>query len=228
LGVARRKSLSKNVVRDGARTTGFTETLNLVDESLLKSKHSPGSARIQSGLHAMFEKARLEGFEAGKESGFELGSAEGRMQGKEEFERAHCEALDQFRMALEDFVSRAETAINDWYVKTEDTLTTLAIEIARRAMCQELEASRDSVLEIARNALAVVRHGTDVRVRVNPMDAAALNARKEQILTHVSGIRNLEVVADLNVPSGCEIETDGGVVDARIESYLARLAKEAA
>ena len=220
--------MSKNVVRDCVRDTGFTETLNKVDESLLKSKQSPGSARIQSGLQAMYEKSRQEGFAAGKEDGLELGLAEGHLIGKREFEDAHSAALDEFRAALETFVERAESAVAAWYADTEEALTNLAIEIARRAISKELDVTRECVLDITRAALLEVRHGTDVRVRVNPFDAGILNARKDQILSAVSGIRNLEVVADLNVLSGCEIETDGGVVDARIESYLARIAKEAA
>lgn len=88
--------------------------------------------------------------------------------------------------------------------------------------------SRESIVEITKQALQEVRHGTEVRVRVSPIDSSVLESRKAEILEAVSNIRQLIIVPDLKIVSGCEVDTDGGVIDARVESYLARLEEEAA
>ena len=47
-------------------------------------------------------------------------------------------------------------------------------------------------------------------------------------LIHTTGVRGLEVVPDFRILAGCEVESAGGVVDARVESFLDRLEEEAA
>ena len=147
---------------------------------------------------------------------------------KQEFEEAHGLELQSFRDALTQFVARVENAIDDWYLRSEDRLSDLAIKIAREAICEELKLSRDSVVSITRQALQEVRHGTELRIKVNPLDVSILESRRTELLTALSGIRKLEVAPDLKMTAGCEIETDGGLVDASVDTYLLRLELEAA
>lgn len=215
------------VLRGATGVIAFSDTLGILDPAL-KPAHRSSSERMRSGLNAMFEKAKAEGFAAGRLEGFQAGHEDGLAQGLREFEQAHQTEIENFRKALVDFVATITPSLDAWYEKAEERLSTLAVEIARRALCQELSVSRDSIIEITRQALQEVRHGTEVRVRVNPIDCSVLEARKTEILESVSSIRELVIVPDLKVVSGCEIETDGGVIDATPESYLARLEEEAA
>ena len=176
----------------------------------------------------MYSKAKNDGYQAGFEEGLKFGLEEGTQRGQAEFEAAHRSEIQKFHFALESFVDRANTSIEDWYEKTELQLTTLAIEIAKRALCDHLELDRQSVLAITKEALQEVRHGSEVRVRVNPFDVGILESHKDEILSTMSNIRNLQFDADSRILGGCEIETDGGVVDARIMTFLSRLAQEAA
>jgi len=202
------------------RVSEFKDSIGTVSATLEHTQRVGAAPKMQAGIKAAYDQA--------VEDGFKLGHAEGFREGAREFEARHHEALQEFRAALTDFVDRAQTGVDEWYVKAEASLTTLAVEIARRALCSELQGSRESVLLIAQQALAEVRHGTEVRVRVNPLDVSILESRRQEILSAVSGVRNLEIVPDLAVASGCEIDTDGGIVDATIETYLTRLEKEAA
>ena len=45
-------------------------------------------------------------------------------------------------------------------------------------------------------------------------------------MTIASSLRNVEFVADPTVTAGCVIETDGGVVDATVDTKLATLDEE--
>jgi flagellar assembly protein FliH len=77
-------------------------------------------------------------------------------------------------------------------------------------------------------AVAAVRHALlrsasaeTVRIRVHAADLESVKAHREELLTLVDGIRQLEIVADRRVgPGGCVVETLGGVVDARVETQL--------
>lgn len=220
--------MSKNIVFGGQGTSGFTGMLSTVGDSVIAAQRKTGSAKLQAGMQALYEKAKADGYEAGIIEGREQGRQEGLQKAQQEFQEAHRSEIQKFHLALEAFVDRARSSVDAWYSDAEESLTTLAIEIARRALCQELEQSRDSVLAITKQALEEIRHGTDVRIRVNPVDASILESHREEILASACDVRGLEVVPDLHIASGCEIETDAGVIDARIQSYLARIALEAA
>lgn len=220
--------MSKPVVGQIANTFEFGSALETVSDSVVAAQRRGGNAKLKAGLDAMFERARSEGFSAGLVEGRFEGKQEGVRNAEREFHEAHRSEIERFHLALEAFVERANESVEAWYLEAEQTLTALAIEIARRALCSELETSRESILAITHEALEEVRHGTSVRIRVNPVDASILESHREEILAKVSGIRGLEVVPDLHIAGGCEIETDGGVIDARVHSYLARLAQEAA
>lgn len=215
------------VLRNADEAVPFRDTLSSIDPAL-KPAHRSSSERMQSGLNLMFEKAKAEGFAAGRLEGFQVGHEDGVAKGLADFEEAHQQAIHEFRQSLEDFVAGITPSLDAWYQRAEERLSTLAVEIARRALCQELSLSRESIVEITKQALQEVRHGTEVRVRVSPIDSSVLESRKAEILEAVSNIRQLIIVPDLKIVSGCEVDTDGGVIDARVESYLARLEEEAA
>ncbi|MCW5936218.1 MAG: hypothetical protein KIT11_02790 [Fimbriimonadaceae bacterium] len=194
----------------------------------VEASRKSGSSRLMSGLAIMREQAEKEGFQIGKELGYQEGLEVGAGQGKEEFEQTHRQLLDDFKTGLEELVRQIERSLEEYYLRAEERLATLAIQIANRAICQELSLSRDAILKITQEAIAEVRHGEEVVVRVNPLDVGLLHAHRDDILKAVSSVRKVEVVGDSSIRSGCEVVSKGGVVDARIDTYLARLEQEAA
>ena len=219
--------MSKSILGSATPVSSLTDVLKTV-VGPLPSQTKGGSSRIQSGLQAMFDKAKAEGYEAGRAEGHADGLAIGTAKGWNEVHEAEAASLAEFQQALQGFVEKSSSAIDEWYRNSEESLTSLAIEIARRAIEKELEISRDSVLEITKSALSEVRHGTSVRIKVNPVDCAILESKRNEVISAASGIRDLEVVMDGSIQAGCVIETDGGVIDARIESFLHRISQEAA
>jgi flagellar biosynthesis/type III secretory pathway protein FliH len=138
------------------------------------------------------------------------------------------EAIDEFRGALTGFVARAQSAVDAWRADAEKRVASVVMEVVRRAICEELALSRESIVKIVSQAMDEVVHGGDVVVRVNPLDAGILLGKREEILAACSNIRGLEVVTDLAIESGCRIETTGGVIDAEIATYLERIEEAAA
>ncbi|MBS1714733.1 MAG: hypothetical protein JST30_10405 [Armatimonadetes bacterium] len=224
--------MSRRVVFGGSGASGFTETLSTIEDDVLVSGRRSGSARLQANAQAIFDKARESGLAEGREAGRQLGFEEGYVEGTEragaDFEREHSARLLEFSEALEGVVEHVRKAVEGWYAAAESSLQTLAVEIARRAIAQELGQSRESVLDITRQALAEIRHGTSVRIRLNPVDCSILESRRMDVLGAAANVDGLEVVADPSVLAGCVIETTGGTIDATVEGYLDRVEREAA
>jgi flagellar biosynthesis/type III secretory pathway protein FliH len=216
--------LSKALVGAATQVGGFLETLSTVDPATVQKVKKRGSDRLKAGIQAVLEKARQEGLELGRAEGHAEGYAVGQAEGRTAFEASHAEELASLRRALEEFVA----GLDAWYAEAEESLADLALQIAREALADELQTSRDSVLAIAKRAVAEVRHGSSVRLRANPLDCPTLEANRDDVIQAAKGVRKLEVVPDFRILAGCEVESDGGVVDARVESFLDRLEDEAA
>ncbi len=220
--------MSKYVEGSGKETKSFREAIQPLTESQRESLKRAQSSRLHIGLKAITEEAYKKGLDEGFDVGYQDGLAKGEAIGLARFEAAHSEAFQEFRDALEAFVSRIEVAIDDWYMRAEDEVAALTVQIAERAICRELEQSRESVYEIVKEALECLRVGAEVRVRLNPLDVSVLYGRREQLIAEVANVRSIEIVPDLKIESGCEIETTGGVIDGRISTFLNRLQERAA
>lgn len=216
--------MSKAIVGDGAKVGAFLETLAALDPAAIQQRKKRGSDRLKAGIQAVLEKARQEGLELGRADGHAEGYAVGQADGLAAFEAARAEEVASLRRSLEEFVA----GLDAWYAEAEESLADLALQIAREALADELQASRESVLAIAKRAVAEVRQGTSVRLRANPLDCPTLEAHREDVIQAATGVRGLEVVPDFRILAGCEVESAGGVVDARVESFLDRLEEEAA
>jgi flagellar assembly protein FliH len=193
------------------------------------------AADQRDALSKAREDARAEGFELGRiqgyKEGFSIGSRDGRADGvaqikaeEEAMMSAKRDSILEFVDGMEAFTARADEAIKRWTEAAEERLAGLAIEIASRALNSELTQSRESITAIVRDALREAEHATKVRVRVNPKDVATLESHQQEIIEAVSHIQTLEIAADPSIEGGCCVESESGLVDARIESYLARLA----
>lgn len=165
------------------------------------------------------ELAYREGFDQGYREGF----AQGEKDAQQSMEDRMLGEISLFRAELESVVRNIQKAADEWCKKAEESLGALSLVIAERILCTELGHSREQVAAIARDVVQSVMEGTSVRVRVNPFDSGIVEARRNEILSACSGIQHLEIVADPNIPAGCVVESDSGMIDARIDSMLVRL-----
>lgn len=209
------------IVRMESSGPTFAETLpgaKAVRDALLRrpsASLNPADARR--------EAARKEGFEIGRQEGYDAGRAEAMVMSKNDFDQVNLEKSKKFSAGLQAALDTFDEEVKAWYANAEESLADLAIEIARRAIGKELEATRESVVAIAHEALSEVTEGTKVRLRINPLDASEVEARKKDLMTAFSNVRNIEVVEDRSIEFGCRLETDAGLIDARVEDFLARI-----
>jgi type III secretion protein L len=148
--------------------------------------------RIVSGAQAAYEAERQKGFEKGVQ--------EGSIQISEHMMDTiakSVQSLGSFEQQIIDLVMKALTRI-----------------------LGEME-DKDRVTRVVRQSLNLVRNQKRVTLKVNPLDARYLEGAISDIIKDYPGIGYIDVVADARVPAGsCMLESDIGVVDARLDIQL--------
>ena len=223
---------SRNILRTEQAFGSFLDRLQTAHEVADESPTAQwGKREIQRKFNQAYEEGQLVGYSAGdargEAKGLEVGLATGASQAARGYDEAHREQFEATAAALENLVSTAKTEIDQWFEEAEKRHAILAVEIARRALVQELAMHEDAILDIARNVIAEATDSTHIRLRVNPSRVGHLEGRRHELIEALSHIRDIEIVSDSSIHAGCILESDSGVIDARIEHYLHRLALEA-
>lgn len=216
------------IVRDTV-TGAFTDSLQAaghVRAALLRAKAKSPTARDQRR-----EAGRKEGHDIGRQEGFDAGYEAGKQQAfaqaKKELDQTNAAQIQRMAQSIETMLNQFEQQRQQFFVEAEEALAGLATEIARRAIARELEHSRESLVELAHQVLEETTDATRVKLRVNPLDASTLEARRSEVLGAFSNIEHFEIVEDRTIAFGCKLETDLGMIDGRVKDYLARIVQEA-
>jgi type III secretion protein L len=106
----------------------------------------------------------------------------------------------------------------------EAELVRLALAVAGKVVAGEVALSHEAVTRIAAEALEAARDRREVLLRVHPADAGALRAQEPRLAGLLARARAVEIREDPCVGrGGVVVETEAGVVDARIETRLEAL-----
>lgn len=198
------------------------------DEIVAAAKSDAQKAGFEEGKTAGYRQGLEEGFSQGHQEGRESGLAE--IRAEMEAERAaHLEALkseaEAFSAKIKVFVEASYEELRKFREAATASHADFAIEVARRAIQSEMKQSPEIVLAIAQSALKELHQGTEFRVLVSPADLDFLDSNRQTILENLTHVRGLEIVPDRTIQGGCMIESESGTIDARIESYLRRIAE---
>ena len=205
---------SKRVYKQGDRVHAFSF------EEFLKQHGATGRPVAGSetlGGQTMHRGGYSEGYEAGFRQGLQTVLSN---------EQARIAAFESELRAL---VQRIEQGLELWFQKAEDGLARLAREVAKKVITSEIEARPELITPIVREALGYAKDATTVRIRVNPFDLPMLEEKKNELLAACAGVQNIEIVGDDVLSRGSTmIETDGGVIDATVETKLDQFFREEA
>jgi len=102
----------------------------------------------------------------------------------------------------------------------EENMLRLSVQIARKIIGEELRQHPEAILSIIREVLNSTRIGKHLVLQVNESEAEYVRS-KVQALKQFLGSGDIEVVAASNVePGGCIIDSELGIIDARLETQL--------
>jgi flagellar assembly protein FliH len=171
--------------------------------SLEPPKPLPTAAKLQEIESAAYE----EGFARGKAEGYAAGAAIAREQ------------AERLKLLMEALAS----PLADFDAEVESALVALAIEVARRLTNAQIDLDPAVTAGVVREALeALGDNPRDARVHLNPAELESLRG----VLTPPSEGPKWRFVADASLHRGdCRIVTEGGSVDARLDTREASISR---
>ena len=160
-----------------------------------------------------------------EERAYQKGLAEGKAQGLNDGEHT---GFEQGTKKIEPLISSIKKALiqlnairEETYQQIEKQVVELALAIARKVICREISTDKETVVCVAREALAKVDDPGKINIKMNPSDLQFINETQYQLSNLIADVNNVTFEAEESVQSGgCVIETDLGEIDARIEKQL--------
>ena len=158
-----------------------------------------------------------QAYQKGFNDGIEKGTNEG---GKAGFELA-AQKLEPLLDGLQQGLLQLKNLRQDTYQKIEKEVVELALAIARKVICREIEVDKEVVVCVAREALTKIKDPGKIKIKLNPSDLQFINETKYQLSELIGNIDNVTLEAEDGIQSGgCVIESNLGEIDARIEKQL--------
>lgn len=128
-----------------------------------------------------------------------------------------AKGLAEWNQILARAHQRADELAKDW----EETMLRLSVRIAEKIIGQQLTLRPETIVEIVREVLQGARPGKQLTIQVNEVDAHEVRSRVSRLKEAVSASSEIQVVASATVPrGGCVVESELGIIDARLETQL--------
>jgi flagellar assembly protein FliH len=135
--------------------------------------------------------------------------------------------LESVLPALRKAATEMQGTLATWMNRWERDVIRLAIEIASKVIRREVRQDPEISLSLVREALHAIAGATDVVVRINPTDHAAMGIQVESMAKELSRIATTRVVADASIElGGCKVETQYGTWDQQFSEQLKRIEEE--
>ncbi|MBI5894328.1 MAG: hypothetical protein HZB79_11935 [Deltaproteobacteria bacterium] len=156
-------------------------------------------------------EAYQKGFEAGEKAGFEFGTQKAEVIVKR----------------LSNILSELSTIKADTYKEMEQEIAKLALAIAKQIIHYEVGLNNEVVMHVTKAAIKAAHDGNDVMtIKVNPSDFEYMVKAKPEVLSHIDGVKNINIEEDETVSKGgCVLETLYDEVDARLEQGFKEIEK---
>jgi type III secretion protein L len=132
-------------------------------------------------------------------------------------EEGRAQGLAEWNQILARTAQTADELAKNW----EEHMLRLSIRVAEKIIGEELRQRPETVVEIVREVLKGARPGKHLIMQVNEADAANVRAHLDRIREHAGLSSEIQVVTSPSVTrGGCTIESELGIIDARLETQL--------
>jgi flagellar assembly protein FliH len=200
-------SMRRGFTYDSENARNFDQaTVNKAKEGVKEIlKDSLGKAKRQ----AMDIKAHAQ------KQGHDEGYAEGFKKGED----AAREELKPFLETLEELVSDLTGFRKDMYDKVEREMVEMVIRLAKKVIHFEFSTRDNAVQEMIRLAVQSVLDRESMVIKINPTDKGYAESFRPELNDLFGDIKNITFEGHSGVGrGGCVVETNFGVVDARIDN----------
>lgn len=187
----------------------------IISEAQKQAKEIEVRAQIEA---AKAEKgAKEDGYEKGYSEGYAKGYEEGLMAGRNQGRKEYEDRIKESEQLKEKYIRDYENI----YRASEENMLELAMDIARKIIGDAIDSRDNTCLEVAYGALKLVKGQRQVQLKVSSQDFPRIMDNKDQLISRLDGIEDIEVVEDAFLDSGsCIIDTGNGIIDGSVEAQL--------
>lgn len=147
--------------------------------------------------------------------------AEARREAEELLDSAKRDGYESGLAYWNEMLAAARQSRDDYIARNEPALLQLAVRIAEKLIGEELSASPEKIVTVVREALCSVARAKSVVLQLHPADAAVLEEHMSVLRGAAGPKREIEIVSNASLARGdCVIESDIGIIDARLETQL--------
>ncbi|MCK5145296.1 hypothetical protein KAR48_00995 [bacterium] len=171
----------------------------------------------QETVIAELEKTYQERSEAAYKNGIEDGTEMGLEQGRQEI-KVVMEQLGELTRELEIYRSSLIREV-------DEIVTQLSLSIVKVLIQRTVTEDPELIKDVVKEALRQVEDRRRIVVKVHPEDWTAIKTFEPEIREAMHSIREIEIKEDAQIRrGGCLIESDSGIVDARIDTQIEEIA----
>jgi flagellar assembly protein FliH len=201
----------------GKDKTVFTEDERHVLELEKQNK------QLTASIEAQKQKTEID-----VKAAFEKGLAEGHKKGEE---TGHKKAADDYNKKIAEIQARVNAFLKKLeedkigiFSNSDRICVRLACEFAKKVLHKELSTNADAILPVVKRALSLVAEKERIVIRVAKDDFETVSGKKDFWAPVTERLVNVAIELDDKIErGGCIIESNSGMVDARLGVQLADL-----
>lgn len=148
-----------------------------------------------------------------RENAFTSGITAGRQQAEEDFENSAqtllsiCNELDRLR----------ETILQNSVGEMKEMVLAISEIIIRHSVTEQ----EDTIVATIKDSIQLAVKSDEFMIRINPLDLEAVESRKKELISSMSGLVNIVLKPDSTIErGGCALESTSCTVDASMASQL--------
>ena len=206
----------RDFLYDSEAARNFDETNVKKAKEGMKELVADAIQRAKTRSQKITEQARKEGYKEGYDEGF----AQAFKKGEEEAKKEFSPLLETIQNLIEDLSIFREKM----YPKLEREMVELVVNLTKKVIHFELSTREDSVIEMIQLAVQSVLDKESMVIKINQDDKSYAESFRPELHHMYGEIKNITFEAHSGIArGGCVIESNFGIVDARLEKLDERI-----
>jgi flagellar biosynthesis/type III secretory pathway protein FliH len=152
--------------------------------------------------------------------------ARGYQQGEQDAGESWTKPGKIFALSPPTFCYELEKLRDSLYRDTETDLIGLAVKMAEKLVCRQLDIHPDTIIDMIKEAINQARDCKEVVLYVPALQLESIIAKQGEIDAQLYKTKHFAIRSDPNIKCfGCRIETEQGYIDANLETMAEQLRK---